>query len=75
MAGKCPICGETDPEPAELCLAKALKFATAGEPCEYSVEGQERARRALTRCEQRHIMGALRASTKHLYDIEEGPDA
>lgn len=42
MAGKCPVCGETDPMPAWLCMRKLVGEAEDGEPCTYSVEGKER---------------------------------
>lgn len=47
MAGKCAICGETDPLPASLCLAVLTGCAVRGEPCQYSVEGQARTRAAM----------------------------
>jgi hypothetical protein len=48
MAGKCPICGETDPLPASFCLAQLTRAgAEHGKPCQYSVEGQERTRQAM----------------------------
>lgn len=38
----CPICGETAPEPAWLCLPRMMGEAKAGKPCTYSVEGDAR---------------------------------
>lgn len=43
----CPICGETAPEPATLCLAGYYDVVIADRPCEYSLEGQERTAAAL----------------------------
>lgn len=44
---RCQICGETRPEPASLCLSQYSDVVIAGQPCEYSVEGQERTAAAL----------------------------
>lgn len=43
----CTICGETDPYPASLCLAKITGCAERDKPCQYSVEGGERLRAAM----------------------------
>ena len=42
MSERCPICGETAPEPAELCLRRVANIAKFGEPCDYSQEGWKR---------------------------------
>lgn len=39
---RCPMCGETAPEPASLCLALIAGVAGPGEPCPYSREGEAR---------------------------------
>ena len=39
---KCPVCGETSPEPSEICIPRLVKTAKPGEPCCYSREGYER---------------------------------
>jgi len=39
---KCPVCGETRPEPAWFCLPRQIGEAKEGEPCSYSVEGHTR---------------------------------
>lgn len=36
---KCPVCGETSPEPAWFCLPRVVGEAESGKPCPYSVEG------------------------------------
>jgi hypothetical protein len=38
----CPICRETDPMPAWICLARVCGAAEQGKPCSYSVEGHAR---------------------------------
>lgn len=38
----CPVCGETAPEPASLCIPRMIGTAVAGEPCDYSLEGEAR---------------------------------
>ena len=38
----CPVCGETAPEPASLCLRRIARLAVQGEPCDYSIEGEAR---------------------------------
>lgn len=40
---RCPICGETAPEPAWMCLYRIAGSAVLGEPCSYSVEGASQA--------------------------------
>lgn len=44
---RCPVCGETAPEPAWLCLNRLGGTAVKGESCAYSVEAEERAGIAL----------------------------
>lgn len=39
---RCPICGETVPEPSSLCIPRAVGIAEPGEPCDYSLEGEAR---------------------------------
>ncbi len=39
---RCPVCGETDPWPAWICLPRGMGAAKAGEPCQYSREGHKR---------------------------------
>jgi hypothetical protein len=42
MSERCPICGETAPEPASLCIPRLIQAAKPGEPCDYSLEGEAR---------------------------------
>lgn len=42
MPDRCPVCGETAPEPASLCIPRLIGAAKAGEPCDYSREGEAR---------------------------------
>ncbi|WP_124263022.1 hypothetical protein [Methylobacterium sp. XJLW] len=42
MSERCPICGETAPEPASLCIPRAVRIAESGKPCDYSREGEAR---------------------------------
>lgn len=44
-AWRCPVCGETVPEPHELCLVRGTH--ERGTPCQYSREGQARTAAAL----------------------------
>ena len=46
---RCSICGETDPMPSSMCLAKLAGCAEPDKPCQYSVEGCERLRVYLAR--------------------------
>jgi hypothetical protein len=39
---KCPICGETAPEPAALCIPRLIRKAKPNQPCDYSREGEAR---------------------------------
>lgn len=39
---KCPVCGETAPEPAALCIPRLTGRAEADKPCDYSREGEAR---------------------------------
>lgn len=42
MSQICPICGETAPEPASLCIPRLIRTAETGKPCDYSLEGEAR---------------------------------
>lgn len=39
---KCPVCGETAPEPAWFCIPRQIGEAVQDKPCTYSVEGHAR---------------------------------
>ncbi len=39
---KCPVCGETAPEPRWICLTRSQH--TPGQKCDNSVEGDQRVR-------------------------------
>ena len=54
MTGKCKVCGETDPMPASICLAKLTGGAQIGRPCQYSKEGNERLVAALMKQSERY---------------------
>lgn len=41
----CPVCGERDPYPKWFCMFRAAGVAIPGEPCSYSLEGEQRAER------------------------------
>lgn len=42
MSERCPICGETAPEPASLCIPRLVHIAEPGKPCDYSREREAR---------------------------------
>lgn len=39
---QCPICGETAPEPASLCIPRLVGSAERDKPCDYSREAEAR---------------------------------
>ena len=74
---KCPICGETDPLPAWICLAVLTGDARPGKPCQYSREGHARMHAAM---EERSIrftaaIEADRAGRAALSTTKGGGDA
>ncbi len=73
MADKraCRICGETDPYPASLCLAKLSGCAERDKPCQYSVEGQARFAASMEVAAEQGI-AAFKAAAAHGAKIREG---
>lgn len=61
MSQTCPICGETSPEPAEICIPKLVGTAEHGKPCSYSVEGGRRFAEAIGE-EKAALINAISAS-------------
>lgn len=48
MSERCPICGETSPEPQWLCVPRMIGSAQINKPCDYSQEGEARVAEALS---------------------------
>jgi len=66
----CTMCGETDPYPASLCLAKLTGCAERSKPCQYSVEGQARLTAAMDASAE-HWRAAFEEAAAHGAKIRE----
>ncbi len=66
----CTICGETDPHPASLCLAKITGCAERDKPCQYSVEGQARFAASMEVAAEQGV-AAFKAAAAHGAKIRE----